>query len=161
MEDLSDQIENIRQELKALHVQLCWSTFQDADSGDQDRILNNLLNAGLGHDLKKAVDLLSQFLWCYIESAAARINAEGVDYAQQSLRLSQVTEMLRLLHHSACPLKESLASIEQATIDGRPQCRSCRHVPSPHHGENRLRQAVSCCGNKNGCEQAQPSVFPP
>jgi hypothetical protein len=116
MEDLSDQIENITQELKALQLQLRWSTFQNANSGDQDRILNNLLNAGLGHDLKKAVDLLSQFLWCYIESAAARINVEGVDYAQQSLRLCQVTEMLRLLHHSACPLKESLASIEQATM---------------------------------------------
>lgn len=116
MEDLSDQIENITQELRALHAHLRWSKFQDADSGDQDRILNNLLNAGLGHDLKKAVDLLSQFLWCYIESAAARINADGVDYAQQSLRLSQVTEMLRLLHHSSCPLKESLASIEQATM---------------------------------------------
>jgi hypothetical protein len=116
MEDLSDQIENITQELRALHAHLRWSTFQDADSTDQDRILNNLLNAGLGHDLKKAVDLLSQFLWCYIESAAARINAEGIDYAQESLRLSQVTEMLRLLHHSACPLKESLASIEQATM---------------------------------------------
>ena len=116
MEDLSDQIENLTQELRALHAHLRWSTFQDADSADQDRILNNLLNAGLGHDLKKAVDLLSQFLWCYIESAAARINAEGIDYAQQSVRLSKVTEMLRLLHHSACPLKESLASIEQATI---------------------------------------------
>lgn len=116
MEDISNQIENITQELKALHVKLHWSTFRDADSGDQDRIFNNLLNAGLGQDLKKAVDLLSQFLWCYIESAAVRINAEGVDYAQQSLRLGQVTEMLRLLHHSACPLKESLASIEQATM---------------------------------------------
>src|ERR1051326_2146100 len=116
MEDLSDRIENITQELRALHRQLHWHRFQNADSGDQDRILNNLLDAGLGHDLKKAVDLLSQFLWCYIESAAARINADGVDYAQQSLRLSQVTEMLRLLHHSACPLKESLASIEQATM---------------------------------------------
>jgi hypothetical protein len=95
---------------------LLWSTFQDADSGDQDRIFNNLLNAGLGNNLKKAVDLLSQFLWCYIESAAVRINEEGTDYAQQSLRLGQVTEMLRLLHHSACPLKESLASIEHATM---------------------------------------------
>ena len=74
MEDLSEQIENLTQELRALHAHLRWSTFQDADSADQDRILNNLLNAGLGHDLKKAVDLLSQFMWCYIESAAARIN---------------------------------------------------------------------------------------
>src|SRR6478609_9046829 len=116
MEDISEQIENLTQELKALHAQLCWSTFQDADSGDQDRILNNLLNAGLGHTLKKAVDLLSQFLWCYIESAAAGMKAEGVDYAQQSQRLAQVTEMLRLLHHSACPLRESLASIGQTTV---------------------------------------------
>ncbi len=116
MEDISDRIESITQELRALHQQLHWPIFQNADSGDQDRILNNLLNAGLGHDLKKAVDLLSQFLWCYIESAASRINAEGIDYAQQSLRLGQVTEMLRLLHHSACPLRESLASIEQATM---------------------------------------------
>jgi len=116
MEDLSEQIENLTQELRALHAQLRWSAFQHADSADQDRILNNLLNAGLGHDLKKAVDLLSQFLWCYIESAAARVNADGVDHAQQSLRLGQVTQMLRLLHHSACPLKESLASIEQATM---------------------------------------------
>jgi len=116
MEDLSDRIESITQELRALHQQLHWPIFQNADAGDQDRILNNLLNAGLGHTLKKAVDLLSQFLWCYIESAAAGMNAEGVDYAQQSQRLAQVTEMLRLLHHSACPLRESLASIEQATV---------------------------------------------
>jgi len=116
MEDISDRIENITQELKALHMQLHWPKFQDSDPCDQDRILYHLLNAGLGHDLKKAVDLLSQFLWCYIESAAARMNADGVDYAQQSLRLSQVTEMLRLLHHSACPLRESLAFIEHATM---------------------------------------------
>ena len=116
MEDISDRIESITHELKALHLQLLWPKFQDANPGDQDRILNHLLNAGLGHDLKRAVDLLSQFLWCYIESAAARSNAEGVDYAQQSVRLGQVTEMLRLLHHSSCPLRESLAFIEHATM---------------------------------------------
>ena len=116
MEDISDRMESITHELKALHLQLLWPKFQDADPCDQDRILNHLLNAGLGHDLKRAVDLLSQFLWCYIESAAARTNAEGVDYAQQSARLGQVTEMLRLLHHSACPLRESLAFIEHATM---------------------------------------------
>lgn len=116
MEDISDRIETITQELKALHRELLWPKFHDADPCDQDRILNQLLNAGLGHDLKRAVDLLSQFLWCYIESAAARSNAEGIDYAQQSQRLEQVTEMLRLLHHSACPLRESLAFIEHATM---------------------------------------------
>ena len=116
MEDISERIESITQQLRALQSQLHWPIFQDADAVDQDRILNQLLDAGLGHDLKRAVDMLSQFLWCYIESAAARINAEGVDYAQQSLRLGQVTEMLRLLHHSACPLRESLAFVEHATM---------------------------------------------
>jgi hypothetical protein len=116
MEDISDRIESLTLELKALQLQLHWPKFQDANAGDQDRILNHLLDAGLGRDLKKAVDLLSQFLWCYIESAAARINAEGVDYARESVRLGQVTEMLRLLHHSSCPLKESLAFIEHTTM---------------------------------------------
>src|SRR5215467_6288026 len=116
MEDILDRIDSITLELRALHLQLHWPKFQEADPSDQDRILNHLLSAGLGHDLKRAVDLLSQFLWCYIESAAARSYAEGVDYAQQSARLGQVTEILRLLHHSACPLRESLASIEHAAM---------------------------------------------
>ena len=116
MEDISDRIARLTQELRALHLQLQWPNFRDATPDDQNRILNTLLNAGLGHDLKRTVDLFSQFLWCYIESAAARTNAEAVDYAQQSVRLGQVTEMLRLLHHSACPLMESLAFVEHATM---------------------------------------------
>jgi hypothetical protein len=116
MEDFSDRISRLTQELRALHLQLQWPNVQDSNPGDQDRILNHLLNAGLGHDLKRTVDLLSQFLWCYIEHAAARTKAEEVDYAQQSVRLGQVTEMLRLLHHSACPLRESLAFVEHATM---------------------------------------------
>ena len=116
MEDISDRITSITQSLKALHVQLQWPRFQNAAPCDQDRLLDQLFNAGLGHDLKGAVDLLSQFLWCYIESAAARTSDEAVDYAQQSARLSQVTEMLRLLHHSACPLRDSLSFVEHAAL---------------------------------------------
>src|ERR1041385_2977759 len=112
MEDISDRIETITQELKALHGELLWAKFHNADPSDQDRILNHLLNAGLGHDLKRAVDLLSQFLWCYIESAAARTNAEGVDYAQQSARLGQVTEMLGFftIRHVRCGNRWRLSS---------------------------------------------------
>jgi hypothetical protein len=116
MEDISERIGRITRELRALQSQMHWPRFQDENVIDQDRILTHLLDAGLGHDLKRTVDLLSQFLWCYIESAAARTSGEGIDYAQQSMRLGQVTEMLRLLHHSACPLRESLAYIEQAAM---------------------------------------------
>jgi hypothetical protein len=115
MEDISNRISQLSQDLKAFQVQLEWNNIQCSNPGDQERVIDHLLKAGLGKDLKKAVDLLSHFLWCYIESAAANANAD-VDYTQQSWRLGQITETLRLLHHSACPLKDSLAFLEQTAM---------------------------------------------
>jgi hypothetical protein len=115
MEDFTDQITRLSQELRAFQLQLQWKTIQSSCSGDQDLLLDNLLNAGVGPDLKRTVDLLSQFLWCYIEAAAAGGNAD-VDYAQQSSRLGQITGILRQLHHSSCPMKDSLAFVEQAAM---------------------------------------------
>jgi len=115
MEDISNRIAQLSQELKAFQVQLQWNNIQSSTPGDQERVMDHLLKAGLGNDLKRAVDLLSHFLWCYIESAAANANAD-VDYTQQSWRLGQITETLRLLHHSACPLKDSLAFLEQTAM---------------------------------------------
>jgi len=115
MEDFTDQITRLSQELRAFQVQLQWKSFQCSSPDDQDRVMDSLLNAGLGQDLKRTVDLLSQFLWCYIEAAAAGGNAQ-VDYAQQSSRLGQITGILRLLHHSSCPLKDSLAFVEHAAM---------------------------------------------
>lgn len=114
MEDLSSQITRLSQELKALELGLHWSNFQCCNPGDQERVLDRLLNAGLGQNLKRAIDLLNHFLWCYIESVAAGPNAQPVDYAQQSSRLAQITETLRLLHHSSCPLRDSLSAVEHA-----------------------------------------------
>ena len=115
MEDITDRITRLAQELKALHMHLHCSKFQDCSWEEQDRITDHLLHTNLGQELRKAVDLLSHFLWCYIESAAANVNEE-VDYAQQSRRLRQITGTLRLLHDSACPLKESLTFMEHATM---------------------------------------------
>ena len=115
MEDFTDQITRLSQELRAFQLQLQWKSFQCSSPGDQDRVMDTLLNAGLGPDLKRTVDLLSQFLWCYIEAAAAGGNAQ-VDYAQQSSRLGQITGILRQLHHSSCPLKDSLAFVEHAAM---------------------------------------------
>jgi hypothetical protein len=115
MEDISERITRLSEELKALHTQLQWSKFQGSDPADQDHVIDHLLQARLGQDLRRVVDLLSHFMWCYIESAAANANAH-VDYAQQSSRLKQITEILRLLHHSACPLKDSLNFVEHATM---------------------------------------------
>jgi hypothetical protein len=89
MEEISNRITKLTQELKSLHAQLEWKAFQSSSPEAQDRVLSDLLNTGVGHDLKRAIDLFSQFLWCYIESAAARTHDEDeeVDYAQQSIRI--------------------------------------------------------------------------
>jgi hypothetical protein len=114
MQDLSKRIKRLTAELRALGPQLEWETFRSSSPSDQNRILNNLLDAGLGEDLKRAVDLLRHFLWCYVESAVADSDPR-VDYALQSKRLGKITEILRLLHHSACPSREPLESVERIT----------------------------------------------
>src|SRR5262245_25621977 len=109
MEDISSGITRLIHELKALQVQLQWNTFQISSQEAQNHTLDHVLNSGVGKDLKRTIDAFSQFLWCYIESAAAQTNTQLVDYVQQSRQLAQATEMLRLLHRSsACPLMESL-----------------------------------------------------
>jgi hypothetical protein len=115
MEDLLDRITHFSQELRALEAELQWTSLQYCAPGDQDEVLDRLLSAGLGQNLKRAVDRLNHFLWCYIESVAASPNPE-VDYAQQSSRLIQITDLLRLLHHSSCPLRDSLSAVEQAAM---------------------------------------------
>ena len=117
MEDISERVTRLSQELRAFQLDLQWKNFQCSSPSDQDSIMDNLLNAGLGQDLKKTVDLLSQFLWFYIEAAAASPQADAdVDYARQSSRLGQITGILRQLHHSSCPLKDSLAFVEHAAM---------------------------------------------
>jgi hypothetical protein len=117
MEDISDRIAHLSQELRAFQLQLQCRNSQRSANGEQDQVMDNLLDAGLGQDLKRTVDLLSQFLWCYIEAAAAGANADAeVDYARQSSRLGQITGILRQLHHSSCPLKDSLAFVEHTAM---------------------------------------------
>lgn len=128
MEDFSDRVARLSQELRAFQLQLQCKNSPNSDAGDQDIVVDDLLTAGLGQDLKRTVDLLSQYLWCYIEAAAAGAKADPeVDYARQSSRLGEITGILRQLHHSSCPLKDSLAFVEhtamtlssQADVEGR------------------------------------------
>src|SRR5215467_9764200 len=115
MEDLMDRITHFSQELRAFEAELHWTSLQYSPGSDQDGVMDHLLTAELGHNLKRAVDRLNHFLWCYIESVAASLNTE-VDYAQQSSRLVKVTDLLRLLHHSSCPLRDSLSAVEHAAM---------------------------------------------
>lgn len=114
MRDLSNQIDRLTGELRALRLQLQWGNFRHSSHKDQDKILNSLLNEGLVEHLRSVVDQFSHFLWCYIESAASNTDPD-VDFALQSKRLDQVTEMLRLLRHSSCPSAEQLEFVASVT----------------------------------------------
>ncbi|SRR6266566_960990 len=115
MEDLSKGIKRLTHELRALQPQLEWNNLQASKPGDRNQTLDALLDAGLGEDLKRAVDLLRHFLWCYIESAVADSDPH-VDYARQSKRLEQITTVLRQLNHSTCPPKASMEFVERVTL---------------------------------------------
>lgn len=116
MEDLSNCIIRVTQELKNLQEQLQWAAFQRSDKSAQDRVLNDLLDIGLVQDLKRTVDHTRHFLWSYIEFAAATCGPnKEVDHALQGERLAQITEMLRLLYSSsASPQPQTF--VEQITL---------------------------------------------
>jgi hypothetical protein len=114
MRDLSNQIDQLTGELRSLRLQLEWSAFRHTSHKEQDKILNTLLNAGLVEHLRTVVDQFSHFLWCYIESAATNSDPE-IDYARQSKRLDQVTDMLRLLRHSSSPTPDQLEFVASVT----------------------------------------------
>lgn len=114
MRDLSEQIDRLTGELRSLRLQLQWSTFRDSSCTDQDSILNNLLNAGLVEHLRTVTDQFTHLLWCYIDSAATNTDPD-VDFALQSKRLDQVTELLRLLRPSSCPSTEKFEFVANVT----------------------------------------------
>lgn len=114
MRDLSDQIERLTGELRSLRLQLQWSTSKHSSQKDQDSILDSLLNAELVEHLRTVVDQFSHLLWCYIDSAATNTDPD-VDFALQSKRLDQVTEMLRLLRNSSCPKADQLEFVANVT----------------------------------------------
>jgi len=114
MKDTVERVIRISEQLKALSVQLQWKTFETSSPGDQTRILNGLLNRGLIEDLRNTIDQLSDFLWRYIESAAAESDPQA-DYEMQNERLRRITELLRLLHRSAYPTQDPSAFMERVT----------------------------------------------
>jgi hypothetical protein len=113
MKDISERVAKVTQELRFLSEQMQWKAFQSSSQGDQDQILHGLLKNGFVEDLRTAVDQLSHFLWCYIDSVAAHAAAEGSPV--QAEQLAQITNMLRLLHRSACPTENPLAFVERMT----------------------------------------------
>lgn len=101
MSDLSQRIQRLTHELNALRVHLRWTNSQSPCPGDHRQLLDQVVSADLVSNLTDVVDQLTQFLWRYIDSAAAA--AEGTDFSTQSKQIGEVTELLRLLRRSCMP----------------------------------------------------------
>lgn len=114
MRDTAERVVRISEQLRALSVQLQWKTFESSSPRDQTQILNGLLNRSLIEDLRNTIDQLSDFLWRYIEAAAAESDPQA-DYELQNERLRRITELLRLLHRSAYPAQDPSAFMERVT----------------------------------------------
>lgn len=115
MSDLSNRLNRLTQELRALRLQLQWSTFRSSSPNDQSRVLNTLLDAGMVEDLKNLTEQLSHFFWSYIDTAAENKGPE-VDFAKQSREVAQVTELLRSLRETSCPSPSQLGFVARVTL---------------------------------------------
>ena len=126
MKDLTSRISRLTHELRALRLQLQWDSFQDTTPKDKDTFVDQVVSTGLVSDLKTVVDEMNQFLWSYIDSAA-RNSGPDVDYAMQSARLNEVTDMLRLLQ------AEFMSHI-RCSVGVRGAGNDCRRSPTPGTG---------------------------
>jgi type VI protein secretion system component VasK len=101
MRDISRQVEHLTQELRKLRLQLEQTHLQPRSHGEYSRVLNQVLGPRLVPDLTELVNQLTHFLWQYIDSAARP--PRDADFALQSERLEQATDMLRRLHFASSP----------------------------------------------------------
>jgi type VI protein secretion system component VasK len=99
MRDISRQVEHLTQELRKLRLQLEQTNLQPQGHDEYSRVLNQVLGPRLVPDLTELVNQLTHFLWQYIDSAA--MPPRDVDFALQSERLEQATDMLRRLHFAS------------------------------------------------------------
>ena len=136
MKDLSSRISRLTHELRALRLQLQWDSFQDNTPKDKDTFVDQVVSTGLVSDLKTVVDEMNQFLWSYIDSAA-RNSGPDVDYALQSARLNEVTDMLRLLRQTSCP-----TSGEQLEFVARVTIAVDRQLQEPEEQETAVRRSA-------------------
>lgn len=114
-----DRVSRVTEDLRALLAQLQWKTFESSSPDARTQILNDLLNSCLVEELKTALDQLSGFLSCYIDSAAAANSIQEADDKLQSRRLEQITRALRTLNKSECPPGNPSAFVERvmASVD--------------------------------------------
>src|SRR5262245_32023701 len=101
MTNIARQVEHLTQQLRQIRFPLQHASPHPRSAGEYSRMLGQVLGPSLVPDLTQLVNQLTHFLWQYIDSAASP--PRDVDFALQSKRLEQATEMLRRLHFASSP----------------------------------------------------------
>lgn len=91
---LVNHLQNLTNELTAVHRELYWLAMQAQDSAGGQTPAE--LNVDLLAELKGAVDNMRILLWKYIETAS-EIDPKKVQEGLETQRLRRVTEFLQLL----------------------------------------------------------------
>lgn len=92
--DLKERLNNLTEELNALHRDLYWLA-QDSNFEAQNQDLGDLTFEQI-MSVKLAVDNVRELLWKYVD-AVSQIDPERVHEALDANRLRRVTQLLELL----------------------------------------------------------------
>jgi hypothetical protein len=96
MLDLSTRIRRVTEDLQAIQEELSRAADPNADPGERNAVMEEMLNAEMIDRFKASVDQMRVLLFSYIEAAASRGHQTVYD-TLQAIRMRRVTEMLKIL----------------------------------------------------------------
>ena len=94
--ELTTRIRRVTEDLQAIQDELSRAADPDADPGERNSIMEEMLNVEMIDRFKTSVDQMRVLLFSYIEAAASRGHQTVYD-TLQAIRMRRVTEMLKIL----------------------------------------------------------------
>ena len=96
MSELTTRIRRVTEDLQAIQDELSRAANPDADPGERNVIMEEMLNAEIIDRFKASIDQMRVLLFSYIEAAASQGHQTVYD-TLQAIRMRRVTEMLKIL----------------------------------------------------------------
>ena len=104
-----ERIQKVTRELEALQGEMHTQLAEVSKQTSASQFFENNKAQQVLHNFKAELDQLRRILWFYIEETTAKV-AAGTDPEQQSKRIQQVTELLRVF---AAPSANTQSSAEK------------------------------------------------
>jgi hypothetical protein len=100
MSELTSRIRRVTEDLRAIQDELGSAAMSTPGSAERERVMAEMMDLELVHELKSAVDHMRHLLWSYIEAASQSDRGENVSQTLRTVRMQRVTEMLKILQPS-------------------------------------------------------------